>query len=334
MYHRARNRTAQVTHFAPHQNTCIIPFMKTKVELPVLVGKIEDFLHDKIIEVKTPPQGMESEVIIVKTVQNGEIAVKHGGDYILEDILSYKLLSENGINIPVPKVLGQFKFLDRNVLLMAKVNYPLLETIPAAQMHRYIPAMIKIQKEIHKIKSDQAGYLNEEKREKSWKEIIMSLFDGSSNSLNWQEIAKRNGLDEYVVMSSVEKLLAKMNSLSFIEKNYSFIHTDFNQRNLFVNAESDEVTGVIDWGEAMFGDPICDFARIRMLIWHFDLGQTVVDSYYKLMNYSDYEKELDDLYWLSRVVEFLAYYSEDLNAFNIGRIKLHQDFLRNYKWSV
>lgn len=95
---------------------------------------------------------------------------------------------------------------------------------------------------------------------------------------------------------------------------------------------SDEIAAIVDWGEAMFGDPIYDFARVRMYIWHFDLGNTVLENYYGLVSFTLEQKQLEELYWLSRIIEYLAYYSEILNEFNTGRIKMHEDFLRNYRW--
>jgi aminoglycoside phosphotransferase (APT) family kinase protein len=106
------------------------------------------------------------------------------------------------------------------------------------------------------------------------------------------------------------------------------LHTDFNQRNLFVDSGISDLKGIIDWSEAVYGDPIYDFARIRMLIWHFDLGSEVMEKYYKIMQYNKNERFLDSLYFLIRVIEYLAYYSEELNDFNVGRIQLHQRYLR------
>ena len=136
------------------------------------------------------------------------------------------------------------------------------------------------------------------------------------------------------MLQSVEKIIEKIEKIKFDEDSYSLLHIDFNQRNLFVNPDTNEIAAIIDWGEAMFGDPIYDFARVRMLIWHFKLGDEVVQNYYDLMSYTPEQKKLDDLYWLSRVIEYLAYYSEELNEFNTGRIKLHQDFLRNFNWDI
>ncbi len=82
----------------------------------------------------------------------------------------------------------------------------------------------------------------------------------------------------------------------------------------------------------MFGDPLYDFARVRMYLWHFNLGNQAVKEYYELMQFTPQQKNLEDLYWLSRIIQYLAWYSEDPDDFNKGRINLHQDYLRVYNW--
>jgi len=296
-----------------------------------IIKKVEELLKINIIDSQVPPQGMDSEVFFVVDSSGKEYAIKHGRS-VIGDVLAYKLLKENKIDIPVPKIFSNFTFENKTVVILERINFPLLESIPAGEIHRYIPSMIANLKKIHQIKSDRAGFLNESGDKRSWKEIMLAKFNGKDIVLNWSKIAKRDGLDSELVLRSVENIIKKINETEFIEGSYSFLHTDFNQRNLFVNTDSSEITGIIDWGEAMFGDPIYDFARVRMYIWHFNLGNKALEDYYKLVSFTPEQKQLEELYWLSRIIEYLAYYSEELNEFNVGRIKLHQDFLRGYKW--
>lgn len=183
------------------------------------------------------------------------------------------------------------------------------------------------------MKSDKAGFLIGNEDVYDWKKIISAKFNGEDENLDWQEIAQRSSLNKNLVLQSVDNVIKKIEKFEFIDRSYSLLHTDFNQRNLFVNPKTSDIAGIIDWGEAMFGDPIYDFARIRMYIWHFNLNNNVLKEYYGLLPFTSYEKKLEELYWVIRVIEYLAYYSEEMNEFNIGRIKLHQDFLRNYDWN-
>lgn len=297
-----------------------------------IIKKIESLLGIKVVKARVPPQGMDSKVIFVVDERNMEYAVKYGKNSV-SDASAYTILRDNKIDIPVPKVFGIFEFSGDAVLILERIKFPLLETISANKMYKYIPSMIANLKKIHEVKSDKAGALFENEGTNNWQEIMLSKFNGEDENLNWQKITKRDSLDGNLILQAVAKVIKKIKSFEFINQSYSLLHTDFNQRNLFVNPKTDDITGIIDWGEAMFGDPIYDFARIRMYIWHFNLQDDVLKKYYSLLSFTPYEKKLEEFYWVIRIIEYLAYYSEEMNEFNSGRIKLHQDFLRNYNWN-
>jgi len=290
---------------------------------------IEKNLDIKINTIKTPPQGMDSEVFFISDNKDNEYVIK-ASNGAKADAQAYRLISDNKVKIPVPKLLGEFHFQGSNVVLLEKITYPLLESVPVSEMGKYIPSMIKNLKLIHQIKSSRSGYITDENEQRNWKEFLLSKFDNTDKYLNWEVISQREGLDSDLVLKSVKVLLEELSNTEMVNDNYSFLHTDFNQRNLFVNPKNNQIAGIIDWGESMFGDPIYDFSRLRMYIWHFNLGEEVIQNYYEEMKYTEQEKRLDTLYWLSRVIEYLAYYSEELTEFNVGRIKLHEDFLREY----
>lgn len=295
-----------------------------------IIKKIELRLNIKIVSISLPQQGLDSFVFFVKNSKGVEYAIKYGLSSA-SDPLALDLLKKNKITVPTPKILDSFNFKNIPLLVLEKIGNPLLKDIPANQIHRYIPDMIKNLKKIHKLKSSNAGILTNTDKI-SWKGYLLSKFSGEDPSLDWLKISKKEGLDEILVLNSVKSILKKIENAKFIKDGYSFLHTDFNQRNLFVDPNSDKVASIIDWSEAVFGDPIYDFARIKMLIWHLDLGKTALNNYNDLLKFNAQDKALEELYMLIRIIEYLAYYSDELNKFNINRIKLHQDFLRKYKW--
>lgn len=297
-----------------------------------IIRKAEELLGINIREVQVPDKRVDSEVLLVTDSNDKEYAIKYHRKGASSDAFVLRFLEENKVDIPVPKVLGDFVIEGRSVLILEKINFPLLETISADEMHRYIPSMIRNLKKIHQIKSGSAGYLNETGEKRNWKETMLAKFNGKDPLLNWRTIVERQGLDSSLVLMSVGSIIKKIEKTEFTEGVYYFLHTDFNQSSLFVDMASDEIVGIIDWGNAMFGDPTYDFARIRMFIWHFNLGDNVLENYYNLVSFTPEQKKLEELYLLSMIIEYLAYYSEELNEFNTGRIKMHQDFLREYKW--
>lgn len=295
-----------------------------------LAKYIEETLSKKVIGIKTPPQGMTSKVFFVELEDKSEYAIKYGED-AMNDVPAFELIEKQNLEVPVPKLIKHFVFEETPVVILEKVEYPLLDSIEVSEMARYIPSMIETQKKLHTIKREKPGLLTEPDSTKTWKEMMLSIFV-PGGEFDWEEVASREGVDGALILESVKKMIEKINNTKFQESDFSLLHTDYNQRNLFVDPNSDQITGIIDWEEGMFGDPLYDLARIRMYIWHFDLGDKVVEDYYKLLNYTEEQKKLEELYWLSRVIQYLGWYSEELNEFNTGRIKLHQDFLRNYKW--
>lgn len=299
-----------------------------------LLSKIEEYLDVEIVNTKIPPQGMDSQVFFVKDIGGREYAIKYHTRGISGDVIALKLLKEKKIDVPVPRVFGAFEFDDGQAAIMEKIDFPLLESVPVSDMGRYVTSMVRNLKKIHEVKSDKAGFLTSADNGLSWKEIVLAKFTGADPQLDWNKIASRQGLDSDLVLTSVEKIIRRIEKTEFVAGSYSLLHTDFNQRNLFVDPASNEIAAIIDWEEAMFGDPIYDFARVRMYIWHFNLPKENLDQYYSLLLFSEEEKRLEELYWLSRIIEYLAFYSEDLSDFNVGRIKLHQDFLRAYEWGM
>lgn len=294
-----------------------------------LVIYIEEKLKIKVVNLETPPQGMTSKVFFMKNSNNEEYAVKYG-DEAMNDVPAFELISKKKIDIPVPRLIGFFEFEGSGVLVLERIKYPLLESVNIVNMAKYIPSMVGSLKTLHTVQSDNPGLLTSTSNVKTWKDMRLSIFNGQG--FDWDEVANREGLDHDLILNSVEKIVSKIQNTQFLESGYSLLHTDFNQRNLFIDPHINQITGIIDWEDAMYGDPIFDFARVRMLIWHFDLGSETVEKYYKLMNYTSEQKNLEDLYWLSRVIQYLGWYSEELNDFNVGRIKLHQEFLRSYDW--
>jgi aminoglycoside phosphotransferase (APT) family kinase protein len=302
---------------------------KTRNNFDNILNKITKELNISITKITESPKGMDSEIVSFLDENNKEYVVKIG-EGVEMDIRAYDLIKKNNLNIPIPKVYLKASIDDIPVLVMEKIQFPLLESVAKEEIPLYIPSMIESLRVIHSIGSDRVGYITNNDERRNWKEFHLSKFDSTDEYLKWDEISKRKGLDKDLILKSVDMYISKFLKVGIREDNYCLLHTDYNQRNLFVNPKTNNIAGIIDWGESMFGDPIYDFSRIRMLIWHFDLGDKVVDEYYSLMSYTKEEKELDELYWVSRIIEYLAYYSEELNEFNRGRIEMHEGFLRGY----
>ena len=122
-----------------------------------LIQEIEKRLFIKIVKTTIPPQGMDSQVFIVVDSDAKEYVIKYS-KWAFNDKFAYDLINNHKLNIPIPKVLRSFVFDENQVLVLEKINYPLLESVN--DKSTYISSMINCLKSIHEIKSDIAGLLN------------------------------------------------------------------------------------------------------------------------------------------------------------------------------
>ena len=294
--------------------------------------RLAAYINEQIVHgngaVSFPPQGMSSSVFFL--FANGiEYAVKYGSD-ATKDAPAIELIRHRGVRVPVPEVVTTLVFEEVPVLVMKRITLPLLESVSALELPTYVPSMIAVMKELHTITNPKPQKLSSSQNLVSWKDYILSQLD--KRTINWTEVLKRDVLDHALVANALERFSAMLISSDLEPSTYALLHTDFNQRNLFVDPTTKTIGGIIDWEDAVFGDPVYDFARIRMFLWHFGLQENIVESYYDSMRYTDDEKRREWLYWTARVIQYLAWYSEENTEFNASRIALHQDYLRAIRW--
>jgi len=305
--------------------------MKNNLAQRQILEQVEIVLGIHILEVRLPMQGMDSEVFLVTDEGGHEYIVKFGMD-VFNDFLALNLIQENKIEIPTPLIHGHFSFENKTVLILEKITHPLLEFAPHDTQYKYIESMLDNLNKIHLIKSDKAGLLSDQQNKKTWKELLLFKYSGEHPWFDWKNISRRDGVDGKLLEASLKKIIKKIENQDFLDKSYSLLHTDFNQRNIFVDPTSNKVAGIIDWSEAMFGDLLYDFARIRMYIWHFNLKHNALQNYYRSLALTDKEKTLEELYMVSQILDYVTWYSEVKNDFNDARLGLHQQFLRDYNW--
>ncbi len=294
-----------------------------------IIIKVEELFKVNIIDLQISKRGLDGEVLLAADAKGNEFAIKFGVNAI-NDVIAFNLIKESKLDLPVPKMLGYFSFYNKTVVIMGEINFPLLESISTEDRAKYIGSMIANLNKIHLIKSNIAGHINNQNNKMSWKEFLLFKYSGKDPQFNWDEISYRDGVDAKLIKESIRAIIKKIENQVFLDTTYSLLHTDFSQRNLFVNPKSNEIAGIVDWGDAVFGDPLYDFARVRMFIWHSNLKNDALEVYYKLLGLTNEEKNLEELYLLSQIIDYIAWFSAVKNDFIVSKLNLHQDFLRAY----
>lgn len=295
-----------------------------------IVEKVGNELGIKMRNIENPPQGMGSTVIFAQDVTGKEYAIKIGED-VDNDIQALELVAKNGNKIPIPRTLGYFDFSEERVLVMERIKFPLLEDIPENELGKFIQPMLEQLRNLHFIKSPFAGLVADKNKFRNWKDFLLFKYSGRHAWFDWDEVALREEVEGDLIWESMEKIKSKIEQTDLPGKEYSLLHTDFNQRNLFVDPIRYRITGIIDWSEATFGDPLYDFARVHMFIIHFNLGDNVMEQYFDILGLTTEEKHREELYLESQMLDYIAWYSQEKNDFNNSRLRMHQDFLRKVR---
>lgn len=290
-----------------------------------LLQLIEKKLHVKVAKTHTPKQGMDGEVFFITTTKGHEFAVKISQN-AENEILTLNLIKEYNLDIPIPKLFSYFIYENKTILVLEKIHVHLLEQIPHEDKSKCIQSMIINLKKIHSIQSDCAGLMTSENS--TWKQLLLDTY--SKKEFDWNNISQRKGVNKNLIQETLNHLQSKLNELHFESSAYSLLHTDFNQRNLFIDPKTYEVAGIIDWNEAIFGDPLYDFARVRMFIWHFNFGADALKHYYELLQLTDEEKQYEEFYFVHQIFKYIGWYSEVNSEFTNARLKMHQEYLEEY----
>ncbi len=297
--------------------------------LEEITGEAGKILGREILKAETPRQGMGSSVFIISAADGKRFAIKIGED-VGTDMKALELVERSGIDVPVPEVYGSFDFSQGKAMVMENVEFPLLEDVSDDEKHLYIAPMLEALKNIHFVRRARAGAIGADGA-RSWKDFLLFRFGGAHPWFDWTDIAQRDGVDRVLIEDALIKISRDIRDIPLPEGSHALLHTDFNQRNLFVNPFRHRIACIVDWSEAAFGDPLYDFARVHLFILHFDLGEAALARFYDSLTLSEEEKEREELYLRSLILEYIAWYSEKSDEFDRGRLALHQRFLREYR---
>ncbi len=81
-----------------------------------------------IEDAELPPQGMSSSVFFIKLIDGKEYAVKYGKD-AMKDVPVLELITKKHIHIPAPALFSSFVFEGVPVIILERINFPLLEEV-------------------------------------------------------------------------------------------------------------------------------------------------------------------------------------------------------------
>ena len=213
-------------------------------------------------------------------IKGRRLVVRFGGDRVeyAKDRLAATWSSPEA---PIPEVLEIGEAFDRPFVVSQYVDGSPLDGLDEAGWRRTVPALLDALAALREVDLPGSGYGPFDERgdagESSWSGWLRRRVDapGEGRIAGWQSaLASVPGaLERYE--AGVEQFDAALAAIAADSERRRVVHADLGAGNT-LTAEG-RVTGIIDWGNAVAGDPLYDIAHLTFWApWHHGCPEELV----------------------------------------------------------
>lgn len=281
--------------------------MRPEIDIADLLRQAAALLNQSFQEWLQPDAGADHVVVLVTTAAGERLVIKAGPEADV-DAFVLILLADHRVN--VPKLIAQAPLSRQptasSLIVMTAVEGTLLADIDH-HPHRYLRPLFDEMRKVHQVTTTSgAGPVLAVERgsQSSWQEYLLSVLTGRDQEFRWSEIARHPDVDGPVLLRALEVAAARAQDLVFPSP-LSLLHGDLNPYNVFVIDGA--IAGIIDWSYARYGDPLFDFARLRMnpiVRSH----PSALQEYRSLLNLSVEEARREVFYYGVNLLEYVNWY--------------------------
>ncbi len=186
-------------------------------------------------------------------------------------------------SVPIPRILEVGEFEGKYFAISERAFGKFIDNLNKKEMRLILPGLFEL---FHKMRqldtSNSSGYGSWDSQGngkfKSWKDFLLDVIEDTPNkpTSGWKQNLSESKFKLFDLMKIYNKLKKYIN---YCPETRYVIHSDLIHYNLLVSNSADEITSVLDWGCAKYGDFLYDVAWFDF--WKF---------WYKSMRNIDYSK--------------------------------------------
>ena len=203
----------------------------------------------------------DGKEVVLKVSPNSDIKVLAYEERIMEIEVKVMKLLRKEYSLPIPEIYhydSSRKIIDNEFYFMEKVEgvpYNQVKEELSDEIRRKIEIQLgRLNRKINDVKNDSFGNIViENRRSRSWKETFLSMV----------ELLLKDGEEAEVKLPrsySYTKELFENNAVEFeVVKEPRLVHWDLHDGNIFINRTTHEISGIIDFERAFWGDPLIEF---------------------------------------------------------------------------
>ncbi len=203
----------------------------------------------------------EAFSVIGKGNRNLIVRVNNNSESFAKDLFAYEHF--RSANIPIPEVLFMEAMQNMFMCVTERAEGQTVDCLEHDEQIWFLPKMFDC---LDKIQTSDItlstgfGRWNAQGNGmfRTWKDAMLNILERTivnADWFTWEELFENTSMEREMYVRIVEKIQTLSQALP--EKR-SLIHGDFGYGNLVVSGG--QITAVIDWGEAAYGDPLYDIA--------------------------------------------------------------------------
>jgi len=147
-----------------------------------------------------------------------------------------------------------------------------LDTLGGDEMSSVLPALLRTLDAVAELTPPGPGYGMWDEHGaapfESWRDALLEVAHEHPRVAGWKELLARRPGPAAVFergIAALDEQLGRLQRRADSAGPRRIVHSDLLNRNVLVNATSGVVTAVLDWGNALYGDPVYDLAWL--LFW-------------------------------------------------------------------
>jgi hypothetical protein len=281
--------------------------MRPQLNLEDLLQQASALLGQSFRDWSQPDAGADHVVVLV-TMASGERVVIKAGPEADVDAFVLNLLADRGVKVPtlIAQAPIDGKTPAGTLIVMTEAEGTLLAEV-GRHPDYYLRPLIEEMRRVHAVTTGLgAGPVLAVERgsRSSWREYLMSVLTGADPEFHWSAISGHPSVDGHLLVTALDSLAEQAQALTF-PPTLSLLHGDLNPYNVFI--QDGEISSIIDWSYARYGDPLFDFARLRMNPF-IRSNAAVVEEYRTILDLNAEEQEREAFYYRFNLLEYVNWY--------------------------
>jgi len=265
-----------------------VPDPEHRPDTATVARLLREQLNDDVEEIRELAGGFFSRAFAFSAGGRDYVvrlnAEDHAAESFAKDDYAWRHFASS--TLPIPRIVATGTFDGSAFAISERVAGRTLDSCTPAERRAVLPALLDTLDAIGQVSvSASGGYgdwdSNGQGRFASWPDFLASAADNHPDGYyaNWHDFFRSSFLERDLYESVFQRM---MDLVTNLPAQRSLVHNDFQFENVLTDGT--RITGVIDWANALYGDPLYDVAWLIWQSanpgWWYDDGAAILGARY------------------------------------------------------